>query len=82
MSKENFIQNIFLFLLINIFIFIYYKVSNHTKKIIRVNFYSIIFIIYISEFSLNFFNFNSSNDVEIKSELLRKEGKVYDTRKN
>ena len=80
-QREFYLKYFFLFLLINIFIFIYYKVSNHTKKIIRINFYSIIVIIYISEFSLNFFNFNSSDDVQIKSEILRKEGKVYDTRK-
>lgn len=80
-QREFYLKYFFLFLLINIFIFIYYKVSNHTKKIIRINFYSIIVIIYISEFSLNFFNFNSSDDVQVKSEILRKEGKVYDTRK-
>ena len=37
-QREFYLKYFFLFLLINIFIFIYYKVSNHTKKIIRINF--------------------------------------------
>lgn len=80
-QREFYIKYFLLFLLINIFIFIYYRVSNYTKKIIRINFYSIIVIIYIFEFLLIFFNLNNNDDVKIKSELLKKEGKIYDTRK-
>jgi len=80
-QREFYVKYFFLFLLINIFIFIYYRVSKHIKKIIRINFYSIMVIIYLFELLLNFLNLNSNDDIKIKSELLKKEGKIYDIRK-
>ena len=81
-EQRNFYSKYFiLFLIINIIIFVYYKVSEARKRIFRINFYSILFIIYFFEFSLNFINLNKKNNIHYKSELLKKEGKIFDTRK-
>ena len=81
-EQRNFYSKYFiLFLIINIIIFTYYKVSEVNKKILKINFYSILFIIYFFELSLNLINLNNKNSINYKSELLKKEGKIFDTRK-
>ena len=80
-QRKFYLKYFILFLTINIIIFIYYKLSEVNKKILRINFYSILFIIYFFEFSLNIVNLNNKNGINYKSELLKKEGKIFDKRK-
>ena len=69
-EQRNFYSKYFiLFLIINIIIFVYYKFSEARKRIFRINFYLILFIIYFFEFSLNFVNLNKKNSIHYNKYL-------------